>query len=407
MPIFLAQVKAMKQHLFFLLLFWSCIAFSQTTSIPTADLYVYYSFDDCTAMAENSIIKADFGDKVLANVGKAQCDPETCLFQGDGAIYFDGLDDQLVFLNNMSDLFRLGDFSYSFYFKPKTGTEEVAIFSSFPDCEASGMAIYYDPTRLELSAILQEEGASQSRLTVSLEESTCWQHIVLTRKGGRVQLYVNGQLEEEISNSAPIDLGNVVAMIVGSSICKAKYKGALDELRIYQRALTAAEVQSLYAPANKILNRDTVLLRYQKIDLQLYGECASTTYYWGPWVGLDNGDLAQPTLTALESNFYVLTAEEAGCRIRDTFQLRVIDPIPFFELKANPVQEELVLYFDREPTAGASLSIVDVLGRLLYQANLSEDYQVWTIATDQLAVGNYMIRMVLGNESQTEVFLKN
>lgn len=139
----------------------------------------------------------------------------------------------------------------------------------------------------------------------------------------------------------------------------------------------------------------------------MLGECSHTNYFWSPKTGLSDAAIAQPQLNALESNVYLLTAEESGCITRDTFRLRVIDPIPLFELKNNPVQEALFLYFDDKSMLGAQLNLFDVLGRLLYRVEVLEEKSSWKIPTDQLVRGNYLIQMVLGDQNQTEVFLKN
>jgi hypothetical protein len=71
-----------------------------------------------------------------------------------------------------------------------------------------------------------------------------WTHLAVTYDGAGLKLYVNGTL----ASSKPL-LGNILTStgplrFGGNSIWSEWFKGSLDEIRIYNRALTATEVQS-------------------------------------------------------------------------------------------------------------------------------------------------------------------
>ncbi|MCK1597287.1 LamG-like jellyroll fold domain-containing protein [Bradyrhizobium sp. 164] len=71
-----------------------------------------------------------------------------------------------------------------------------------------------------------------------------WSHLAITFDGAQVKTYVNGTLVNTQALSATITArGN--PMRIGADASTAQfYKGALDDLRIYNRALTLAQVQS-------------------------------------------------------------------------------------------------------------------------------------------------------------------
>ena len=64
-----------------------------------------------------------------------------------------------------------------------------------------------------------------------------------------VQVYVNGQLESQVPVSFPQDYGATPLYFgsSGQSYWDHKFKGTLDEVSIYNRALTATEIGAIYA----------------------------------------------------------------------------------------------------------------------------------------------------------------
>ncbi|MBL8828983.1 MAG: dienelactone hydrolase family protein [Planctomycetaceae bacterium] len=75
---------------------------------------------------------------------------------------------------------------------------------------------------------------------------TGWQHIVATRRGGQLQLFVNGQ---QVANSASFassdyDLDVDAPLYIGRGM-NDTFCGRMADVRLYDRALTLAEIQRL------------------------------------------------------------------------------------------------------------------------------------------------------------------
>lgn len=73
-----------------------------------------------------------------------------------------------------------------------------------------------------------------------------WNHLVVTFDGREAREYINGR----VSVQAPltgVPPGRGDTLTLGSWLNGFQYKGLLDEVRLYDRALTAAEVQRLFA----------------------------------------------------------------------------------------------------------------------------------------------------------------
>ena len=79
--------------------------------------------------------------------------------------------------------------------------------------------------------------------TSALPQST-WTHLAATFDGVNVRLYVNGTLVRTVARSTPMPAGSGPLRIGGNAVWNEFFKGTIDEVRLYSRALTAAEIQA-------------------------------------------------------------------------------------------------------------------------------------------------------------------
>jgi len=79
-----------------------------------------------------------------------------------------------------------------------------------------------------------------------------WNHIVVVRDTMNQikRIYINGQLNTSVSFYKQAFANNSINIYVGASVCETSthhyYKGLIDDLRLYNRVLTEAEIQQLY-----------------------------------------------------------------------------------------------------------------------------------------------------------------
>jgi hypothetical protein len=71
-----------------------------------------------------------------------------------------------------------------------------------------------------------------------------WTHLTVTYDGTTERLYSNGVQVAQLAHSGPILASTGVLRIGGNAIWSEWFKGLIDEVRVYNRALTAAEVQA-------------------------------------------------------------------------------------------------------------------------------------------------------------------
>jgi hypothetical protein len=72
-----------------------------------------------------------------------------------------------------------------------------------------------------------------------------WSHVALTYDGAKVNAYVNGNPTRQITASGLLTTANG-SLHIGARSSLANWAGLIDEAEIYNRALTASEIQALY-----------------------------------------------------------------------------------------------------------------------------------------------------------------
>ncbi|HWY74839.1 MAG TPA: immunoglobulin domain-containing protein, partial [Verrucomicrobiae bacterium] len=86
-------------------------------------------------------------------------------------------------------------------------------------------------------------------LSATTVSTGAWYHVAATRGSNFIQLYVNGVLERQTNVAFPQDFGNFPLYFgsSGQSYWDHKLNGSLDEVSLYNRALTSNEIGAIYA----------------------------------------------------------------------------------------------------------------------------------------------------------------
>lgn len=75
-----------------------------------------------------------------------------------------------------------------------------------------------------------------------------WQHVAFVRDGEQIRVYLNGQLEIETTAPAGFPSHCDELFLGGRSDNESNWEGRLDEIAVFERALSAEEVRKLAAP---------------------------------------------------------------------------------------------------------------------------------------------------------------
>lgn len=185
------------------------------------------------------------------------------------AARFDGVDDYIE-ITPQSDVSQIGDFTivaWVYLEGWKSHTDRQYIFDGHSHSSTAtggflrpGFSLIYDQIddREEIhNAIKSDGGTTEQNTPVSI--SGLWHQLLYMRKGAEDFTYVDGQLlsatySRQLAGDSPLNMAHnwFIGTFSGnnphyeSSISNYSFLGLIDELRIYNRALTEAEIEESY-----------------------------------------------------------------------------------------------------------------------------------------------------------------
>jgi hypothetical protein len=158
------------------------------------------------------------------------------------ALRFDGVND-LVSVPDADSLDLAGGMTLEVWVRPSTlgSVWRTAILKEQP-----GNLVYalYATTN---SARPSEElylGGYRSLAGVSTLAANAWTHLTATYDGATQRLYVGGAQVSSRAQTGALSASNGALRIGGNSVWGEWFEGSIDEVRVYNRALSAAEIQS-------------------------------------------------------------------------------------------------------------------------------------------------------------------
>ncbi len=210
---------------------------------PDEDLIAYYSFNECDA-------RDDSGNGSHGQLfGSVSC---WCGVDDDGLL-LDGVNDYIEFYGAVNNYFGTSDFTISYYFKPEQYMIfQQSLFSKRLDCTEYNMFDFLlDLNNKEVKTMVHETPSKYYGLLSPAIVQSGWHHIALVREGLKASTYINGQLQKEGYRCNGIDLSNEAVLSFSNSPCiklgrTRRFRGILDEVRIFGRALNKQEVEELY-----------------------------------------------------------------------------------------------------------------------------------------------------------------
>ncbi len=225
-----------------------------------------------------------------------------------------------------------------------------------------------------------------------------WTHLALTYDGATLRLYVNGVQAAATSKTGPAVTSTSPLQIGGDSVFGQYFAGILDEIRIYNVVLTAAQIQADMAapigptgpdtqPPTAPGNLTATAVNSAQINLSW---AASTDN-----VGVTGYQLAR--CQGVNCTNFAQVATPAGTTFSDTgltastsysYQVRATDAAGNLSQYSNVSSATTLVLDTQPPTQPANLTATAVGGT---QINLS-----WSASTDDVGVTGYLIERCQG-----------
>jgi len=169
-----------------------------------------------------------------------------------GALSFDGVDDYVDCGN--SDNLRMGgsDFTVSLWFKLASIDLSQSLITKgrafeSPPYDNKGWAISFYNGNKHIYFDTYKAGLRQALISnkvFSLDGQ--WYYLTIVKSGTSAQLYLNGQLDKT-GSAVDVVEDSVYNVFIGrNGIANDFINGLIDEVRIYNRALSDAEIKALY-----------------------------------------------------------------------------------------------------------------------------------------------------------------
>lgn len=207
-------------------------------------LVAHYSFNTCAAP---DLTDGGSDGEIF---GQPNC---LCGVEGN-ALFFDGLDDHVQFPGAVNRVFGTTDFTVSFYVKPsKYSVFRQSLLSKRMTCDDyTHFDLQLDVNYRMVQTDVYESPDKFFRDLSPETPDTDWFHFALVRQGIWAYTFINGMLIKADRKCSGVDIENEALLSFANSPClnggrMVRFKGGLDELRVYDRALSEEEIAELYA----------------------------------------------------------------------------------------------------------------------------------------------------------------
>lgn len=210
--------------------------------VSSTGLEGYWKFNEATGLyALDSSGNSHVGTLVG---GTLWASGSTLISSNSGSLLFDGTDDHVAIAGSNDFTYGTGSFTVSLFVKTDTGNRSV--LGNYNAGAGWGLYLYSDG---KVNFFGYGDMGTNDTAQSSVALNNQWHHIVgvFTRTGNdlKIDTYVDGTL----IGTHTATVGNITVssdLLLGDYLGQPHFKGGLDEVRIYSRALTSTEVNALF-----------------------------------------------------------------------------------------------------------------------------------------------------------------
>ncbi len=164
----------------------------------------------------------------------------------------------------------LGNFTIEAWIKPSSLVSAPALFAEGTDADFYPFFMFRVLGDGTLTLHARNDASTEIASTASSNGTVtagAWNHVAVTKSGTAVTFYING-----LASSVTYTLSGTFNNLVHSNIgildrddLDNAFSGTMDEVRIYNRALTSAEVQHLYGDGNAGVGGPTIIDTFETV----------------------------------------------------------------------------------------------------------------------------------------------
>ncbi len=249
---------------------------------------------------------------------------------GESSIQLDGDEDYLEVDASVNTLFS-SNFTLDFYFWLDESANDIDIMSLRSGCgklDSMMQLRYFNRTNeisFEIGSNINNYYAFKSKLNLN----HCWHRFSLVKFGLEYQIYLDNELMGKFVAKENINLTKVGKLYFGNNPCNVidnaqRFKGKIDELKLYSTALADIEIVKTYLYPDRIITPNTTIFKGESIQLETGASCASSIR-WSPVESLSDAFTAHPVANPENTTTYMVTFNNGTCISTDTVRINTAD----------------------------------------------------------------------------------
>jgi hypothetical protein len=218
------------------------------TVLTVMAIFIYAYTAECQAVRDGLVSfwtfdKSDVEgetvkDIVSGNDGTITGDPRTAQGKVGEALEFDGEDDYVKVLHSQDLDLQTNEATIEAWIYPNA--IEADKHTIYRKADATDKFIF----RLNGSNVefYLETDAGPNNILAGNIEASMWQHVLGRYDGSNMEVFVDGISAGNVAHSGNI-VSDAADVYIGSRPSDRRYNGLIDELRVYNRALSATEIR--------------------------------------------------------------------------------------------------------------------------------------------------------------------
>jgi len=226
-----------------LLLLGLCISMFLHASIIPTDTYLDFPLNgNAVDVSKNNFTGTIMGTGITATTDR--------FGKASGALQFDGSNGSYIDIQNATSV-GTADFTISYWASPDASNDGF-VFGKNGLSGVSESQFRIGGNGSYFGCFTDKTDASIGGGISYVPTANTWSQYVVTREGKTMTLYVDGQIKSTLVTSSIIEHDNAINYMIGAFNGTTFYKGKLDELKMYNHALTVNEIAAIYNPNNAL-----------------------------------------------------------------------------------------------------------------------------------------------------------